>query len=73
MNMWIRRKTTRTSWTNKKRNDTILQKIGEKRNIITIIVKRRVKLIRHLIRYNHLVTNILEGKIMGKKPRGRTK
>jgi hypothetical protein len=70
MEMWIWRRTTTTSWTERKRNDTILQEIGEERNIITAIMKRKVKLIGHLLKHNDSVTNILEGKIMG-KPRGR--
>jgi hypothetical protein len=73
MEMWIWRRTTRTSWTESKRNDTILQEIGEERNIITAIMKRKVKLIGHQLRYNDFVTNILEGKIMGKRLRGRPK
>jgi hypothetical protein len=51
MEMWIWRRTTRTSWTERKRNDTILQEIGEERNIITAIMKRKVKLIGHQLRY----------------------
>jgi hypothetical protein len=59
MKMWIWRRTTRTSWTEKKRNDFILQEICEKRNIITTITKRKVKFIGLLLRHNYFVTNIL--------------
>lgn len=55
-------------WTERKRNDTILQKICGDRNIIT---KRKVKLVGYVIRNYDFVTNILEGHIMGKRPIGR--
>lgn len=71
MEMWIWRRITRTSLTERKRNDTILQEIGEERNIITAIMKREMKLIGHLLKHNDFVTNILEGNIMGKRSRRR--
>lgn len=47
-------------------NDTFLQEIGEERNIITTIMKRKVPLIKYVIRHNHFITNTLEGKIVVK-------
>jgi hypothetical protein len=32
---------------------------------------RKVKLIGHLLRHNGFVTNIMEGRLLGKKSRGR--
>lgn len=49
----------------------MLQEIGEGRNIINTIMKRKIKLIGYLIKHNNFVTNILEGKIMGKRLRRR--
>lgn len=57
------RKTTRTSWTERKRNDIVLQEIGEERNIITTITKKKVKFIEHLIRHNILLQTSWRGRL----------
>jgi hypothetical protein len=34
-------------------------------------MERKIKFIGHLIRHNDFIINIFEGKIMGRRPRGR--
>jgi len=62
---------TRTKWTKKKTNEAVLIEIGEERSLIDSIMRRKVKLTGHLLRHNAFLTNILEGKVEGKRSRGR--
>ncbi|KAI5734042.1 hypothetical protein M8J77_001775 [Diaphorina citri] len=55
----------------KKSNERVLEEVGESRQLIKTIEKRKIKLIGHIIRHNNFITNIFEGKIQGKKTRGR--
>jgi hypothetical protein len=55
------------SWVERKTNEIVLQEVREKRNIMSHILKRKTKLIGHLIRHNTFINNIFEGKIMGRK------
>lgn len=71
MEMWMWRKMTRTSWTEKKTNERVLQEVGERRNLMKSIAKRKVKLIGHLIRHSDFMKNIFEGRIQGRRSRGR--
>lgn len=59
MEMWIWRRIMGTGWMARKR--TLLKKIEE----------RKAKSIGHTIQHNNFLGNIFEGKILGKKPRGR--
>lgn len=59
------------SWTERKRNDAILQEIDEERNIITAIMKRKVELIGHLLRHKDFFIKVLVGTIVGNRQRGR--
>lgn len=69
--MWLWRKMTKTSWTERKTNEKVLQEIGERRNLLGTILKRKTKLIGHLIRHNSFIENIFEGRLQGKRSRGR--
>ena len=52
----------------------VLDEVIESRNFIEAL-ERRVKsqLISHLLRHDESVTNIIEGKVFGKRGRGRPK
>lgn len=71
MEMWMWRRMTRTSWIEKKSNEVLLEEIKEKRSLMQRIMKRKIKLIGHLLRHNTFITNIIEGKMEGRRPRGR--
>jgi len=45
----------------------ITQEVNERRALMNTIMKRKVKLIGHLIRHNEFITIIMEGKIDGKR------
>ena len=70
--MWIYRRISRTSWTEKKTNQEVLDKVKVKRKEITNTIRvRKAKYFGHIKRHESLQRTILEGKIEGKRGRGR--
>jgi hypothetical protein len=53
-------------------NDEVFQMAKEERLLLKNFKNRRHLWIRHIIRHNEFVVNILEGAISGKKGRGKT-
>lgn len=70
MKMWTRRRLLRTSKTERKTNVAILQLVEEKKILLSIIRSKNGKMIKHLMRHPS-ITNIMEGKVNGRKSRGR--
>jgi hypothetical protein len=52
----------------RKSNEEVLKEINEKRTILRVVGIRKVG---HLLRHNGFVTNIMEGRVLGKESRGR--
>ena len=48
------------------RNEEVLLRVSEQRNILHKIRKRKVNWIRHILRRNCLLKQVIEGKIKGK-------
>ena len=70
--MWIYRRITRTSWKDKKTNKEVLKQLGMKEtSLIETIKKRKLAYYGHIRRHDTLQRKILEGKIEGKRGRGR--
>ncbi|KAI5731180.1 hypothetical protein M8J77_006038 [Diaphorina citri] len=69
--IWMWRKMNKTSWVEKKSNERVLAEVKERRYLMNFIASRKTKLIGHIIRHNDFLSNIFEGKVEGKKPRGR--
>lgn len=68
--MWTWRKMTRTSWTEHKTNEAVLNEINEERPVMNAIMKRTTKLIGgRLLRRNAFVTIVMEGKRSRGRPR----
>jgi hypothetical protein len=53
------------SWTDRVRNEEVLLTVKEQRNILHEMSKRKVKLIRHILRRNCLLKQVIGGKIKG--------
>jgi hypothetical protein len=53
------------SWTDHVRNEEVLLRIKEQRNILHEICKRKVSRIDHILRGNWLLQQVIEGKIKG--------
>ena len=48
------------------RNEDVLLKVNEQRNIVYVIRKRKANWIGHILRRNCLLKQVIEGKIKGK-------
>jgi len=55
----------KTSWTDHVRNEEMLLRVNEQRNILHEIIKRKTKWIGHILRRNCLLKQVTEGKIKG--------
>ena len=53
------------SWTDSVRNEEVLLRINEQRNILQETRKRKVNWIGHILRRNCLLKEVIEGKIKG--------
>ena len=69
--MWAYRKMLRLSYTKHKTNEEVLDMLRIEKLLLSNIVKRKCQYFGHLIRQNELQHQLLEGKINGKRSRGR--
>jgi hypothetical protein len=53
------------SWTDHMRNEDVLLRVKEQRNILYEIRKRKANWIGHILRRNCLLQRVIEGKIQG--------
>jgi hypothetical protein len=53
------------SWTDHARNEEVLLRVKEQRNILHEITKRKANWIGHILRRNCLLQRVIEGKIKG--------
>ena len=63
--MWCWIRMEKISWTNYVRNEKVLLRIKEQRNILHEIRKRKANWIGHILRINCLLQRVIEGKIKG--------
>ena len=69
--MWIWRRMEKISWTEHVSNKAVFKQIDDKRSLITVIQQRQKNWMGHVLRRDGLLKNLLEGRLEGKKPRGR--
>ena len=71
--MWFYRRLLRVKWTDRRTNESVLQELGLRRELLIIIQHRRLKYVGHAIRNQKtdLMSTILQGKVEGKRNRGR--
>ena len=63
--MWCWRRTEKISWTDHVRNEDVLLRVKEQRNILHEIRKRKTNWIGHILRRNCLLQLVIEGRIQG--------
>ena len=71
LEMWLWRRMEKISWTEKKTNDEVLALVGEERRLVDVIVERKKRWIGHVLRGDGLLREVIEGRIEGKRLRGR--
>ena len=62
--MWCWRR-MEISWTDHVRNEEVLLRVSEQRNILHEIIKQKANWIGHILRRNCLLKQVIEGKIKG--------
>ena len=63
--MWWQRRMEKISWTDHMRNEEVLLRVKEHRNILHEISKREANWIGHILHRNCLLQRVIEGKIKG--------
>jgi hypothetical protein len=61
--MWCWRRMEKIIWADRVRNEKVLHRVREERNIIHTIKRRNGKWFGHILRRNCLVKHVIEGKI----------
>ena len=61
------------SWTNHVRNQEVLLRVNEQRNILREIIKRKANWIGQILRRNCLLQQVIEGKMKGQIEVTRTR
>ena len=63
--MWCWKRIEKVSWTDHVRNEEVLLRVNEHRNILQEIRKRKANWIGHILRRIRLLKHVIEGKIKG--------
>jgi hypothetical protein len=69
--MWFIRRMMRVPWTARKTNEEVLQMAGVGRELLTVIRRRQLRYLGHILRGKGLEKECLLGMIEGKRERGR--
>ena len=68
--MWFYRRMIRVSYTAHETNISVLQRMGQERQLLRTIKERQTRFTGHIIRKGELEDIILAGKVQGQKARG---
>ena len=69
--MYFLRRMGKISWQQKVTNEQVLKKFGTKRKLLDTIKSRKMSFFGHIKRHNTIIKDILEGKVEGRRGRGR--
>ena len=64
--MWCWRRMEKISWTDHVRNEEVLLRVNEQRNILQTIKTRKANLIGRMLHRNCLLKHVIEGKTKGR-------
>jgi hypothetical protein len=71
LEMWLWRRMAKVSYKDRKTNECVLEMVGEGRKLVGMIVQRKKNWIGHVLRGDGLLREVIEGKMEGRRPRGR--
>ena len=69
--MWCLRQMSNIKWKDRVTNEKVLEKLQTSRQLLKNIQKRKLRYFGHIKRKNNLLTTSMEGKVQGRRPRGR--
>ena len=69
--LWGYRRMLKISWTEKVTNKEVLSRMKMKKHLFTIIQIRKLKYFGHINRHSSMQTTLLNGRVNGKRERGR--
>ena len=69
--MWIFRKIANIKWTDKVSNDEVCRRLNIERSLLSEIKERKLRYFGHIRRHHSIKKEILEGRVDGKRGRGR--
>ena len=69
--MFCFRKIGCVKWSDRITNERVLEKLQTKRTLLSDIQKRKLRYFGHVKRGNNILTTVVEGKLEGRRPRGR--
>ena len=69
--VWVYRRVLKITWTEKFTNEEVLRRMGTGREIVRQFKTRKLQYLGHLIRHNTSQIQLIEGKIEGRRSRGR--
>jgi hypothetical protein len=64
--MWCWRRMEKISWTDHVRNEEVLHRVKEEKNILHTVQRRKANWIGHILRRNCLLKHVIEGKLEGR-------
>jgi hypothetical protein len=64
--MWCWRRMEKIIWADRVRNEEVLNRVKEERNIVYTIKRRKANWIGHILRRNCLLKHVIEGKLEGR-------
>jgi hypothetical protein len=64
--MWCWRRMQKISWTDRARNEEVLHRVKEERNVLHTVKRRKANWIGHILRRNCLLKHVTEGKVVGR-------
>jgi hypothetical protein len=64
--MWCWRKMEKINWSDHVRNEEVLYRVKEERNILHTIKGRKANWIGHVLHRNCLLKHVIEGKLEGR-------
>ena len=58
-------------WSDRVTNVEVLRRVGEEKTILSVILRRKTNLIRHILKHERLIPEVIEGMINGTTGKGR--
>ena len=71
--MWLYRRLLRVKWEDKRTNVSILEEIGAKRELVSIVMKRKLSFFGHAVRNKKctLMNEVMQGRLEAGRKHGR--